>query len=434
MDQRLPGRLLIGLFCFLYLPLVWWHGWKLIGSGNVDFPSYYYGAKLAFVEKVTPYGPHAFDAASAQMWMQVNPYLYPPPSLLAFWPLAWMTFPIAKATFLIASHLCYLGSVWLLLRRITPLPKAEHLRDLTLLLGLGYLLLFDPMIVTLNVGQVNLIAVFFICLALAALRNGKASWQVALPLSVAILLKTYPVLLLIPLTFRRRFRDVALTCVFFGVFAAVATFVLPSNAWQTWLRDVVPAGGYANTAIATAGPWNQNINAWVTRLFVDTPFAQPLIPAQGIARPVGMGLALVVVGVTLWNSFQLRRGDRLSKVADEEIAMFLLMIFLVAPLSWEHHLVYILPAALLALRMLISGELRPGWATVVATALFIIAWKIPFDHPGLTRGWWTLLISIKFYAAIALWIFFVTRVRKASGVADRTASETGAGLVPAEVG
>ena len=92
------------------------------------------------------------------------------------------------------------------------------------------------------------------------------------------------------------------------------------------------------------------------------------------------------------------------------MAAFLLMIFLVAPLSWDHHLVYILPAAVLATRLITEGSTGRNAAFWVPVALFLIARKLPFAHPALMRGWRTLLISIKFYPVVILWLFFIGRL------------------------
>ena len=410
MSGRPSRQLLLGLFLFLYIPIAFHYGWVLLDGVSVDFPSYYHAAHLAFVEGKTPYGFSAFDAASAAMGRKVHPYLYPPPSLLAFWPFAKLSLTHAQAAFLAASHLCFLGSIWLMLAKLTPLPGDHRLRDLTLGAGTVYLLCFDPALATLGLGQVNLIALFFLCLALAALKREAPAWCIALPLSVAILLKTYPVLLLALLLFRRRFREILLTCVFFGMFAAITTLVLPIEIWTSWFKEVLPAGGYANNQISAAGPWNQNINGFVTRLLLANAFSEAPLAHPFLAKPVATGLALLVVCVTLFLSFRLSRRDDHRECADDEAAAFLLMIFLIAPLSWDHHLVYILPATLLVISLIMNGATSGTTAMLLVVALGLMAWKIPFDHPALMRGWWTLLISIKFYPVIVLWLFFVMRL------------------------
>jgi hypothetical protein len=116
------------------------------------------------------------------------------------------------------------------------------------------------------------------------------------------------------------------------------------------------------------------------------------------------------MGVTAALSFRLSKQGDYHKRWDDEMAAFLLMIFLVAPLSWDHHLVYVLPAAVRAIRLIADGSTSRKAAFAVPLALFLMARKLPFDHPALMRGWRTLLISIKFYPVVILWLFFIGRL------------------------
>jgi Glycosyltransferase family 87 len=347
------------------------------------------------------------------MGRKVNPYLYPPPSLLAFWPLAKLSLANGFAVFTIISHLCFLGSIWLILARLTPLPRDQGLRGIALCISLVYMLCSDAVSTTFWLGQVNLIVLFFICLSLAALKDGAPNWRIALPLSIAILLKTYPVLLLVPLLFRKRFRAVAFTCLFFGLFTAVAVLVLPVEVWSSYFTKVLPAGGYASNQIGSAAPWNQSISGFVTRLLLENNFIKTPLSLPYMAKPVATVLALIVMSVTMFSSFHFSwRGDSQRSAADE-IAAFLLMIYLIAPLSWDHHVVYVLPAAVLAIVLVISGATRGFLTAALVLALFLIGWKLPLDHPALNNGWWTLLISVKFYSVVVLWCFFLKRMHAA---------------------
>lgn len=406
---------IVALFVFLYVPFAYNFGWKFLTGGRIDYPSYHYAAVAAFAEHRSPYGPAAFQQLSKEIGRKVHPYLYPPPSLLAFWPLSKLTFSQGKAALLVASHLGYLWAIWLILVRLTPLPNERYRRELTLVLSSIYFFCFDPAIVTLALGQINLVVLPFLCLALVGMRQSAAAWRIAVPLSVAILLKTYPALLLIPLFVHRRYKTILLTCLFLAGFTALAALVLPLEVWGTWFREVLPQGGYANNTIAAAGPWNQNINGFISRLFLPNEFGDPPLVFPALAKPIGTVLALAVLGATTFFSFRASRRDpRDRAVGPYEIASYLLMIFLIAPLSWEHHLVYVLPAAGLGIRLLVTRELSRTETIVLLAALFLVAWPIPFADPALKHGWWTLLISIKFYAAVVLWTFFINRLRSVS--------------------
>jgi hypothetical protein len=411
-SARHSRQLLIALFAFFYVPVTYHYGAALLPRVLEDFPSYYHAARLAFVEGKTPYGFHAFDPITAELGRKVHPYLYPPPSLLAFWPFAKMSYAGGQALFILASHLCFLGSIWLILTKLTPQPRDERLREVAIALSIVYLLSFHPALATLGIGQVNHLAMAFICLALAGLKSGGPAWRIALPLSIAILLKTYPVLLLGLLFFRGKYAAIALTCAFFGALTGIAALALSAEVWTTWFAEVLPAGGYANEGISAAGPWNQNVNGFVTRLLLDNKFSDAPLDYPSLAKPIATGLVVIVAAVTALLSFRVSRRADYERHADDETAAFLLMIFLIAPLSWDHHLVYILPAAVFAISLLVRGSVRGTWATIaLIAALFLIAWQSPFDHPALMRGWWTLLISMKFYPVLVLWVFFINRLR-----------------------
>ena len=416
---RAQQRLVAGFLVVYGLALAF-YCYKLQARERVDFPTYYTAARITFAEGGNPYGPQAFAAASREMGRAIYQFIYPPPSLLALAPLAYLSYPAAKGAFSAVSALAYLGAIWLLLVRLTPLPSQEWRRLLFIAIAAGYLAIYHASIATLRIGQINLLTLLFLCLALLPMQSRAPAWRTALPLSIAILLKTYPALLLLPLLLRRRFKEIILTCVFYGIVALVAAAVLPSSAWVSWLFEIVPSGSYARDA-SFAEPGNQNINGFVTRLFLPNPFCEPMLNSPALARPIATALALLALGVTVLVSFlRQRRGDA-REDGDVEIAAFLLVIFLVAPLSWDSHLVLVLPAALLALSMLINGQLGRLEAVLVVAVLLLFLKGINLAHPALTKGWWTLLISIKFYAVLALWAFFIAKLARSGEVATSAA-------------
>jgi alpha-1,2-mannosyltransferase len=405
-------RFLWALFAFFYIPLIYYYGCILPPSIGIDYPSYFHAARFVFIEGKIPYGLDAFNGITGHIGGKVQPYIYPPPSLLAFWPLAKLSTENARLAFLTASHLAYLSSIWLILFRLTPLPRDERLRAIVLGLSLIYMLCSFSALDTLATGQINFVALMFICLALAALRQKAPSWQIALPLSIAIVLKTYPVLLLLPLLFRRRFRAIIYTCFLFAAFAAFATLVLPAHIWRSWFIEVLPLGGYANNRIPAAFCWNQSINAFVMRLFQEEYFSKAPLPYPLLAKPVATALVSLVIGATVFFSFRASRQLTRETRGDEDIAAFLLMIYLIAPLSWDHHLVYIFPAGVLAISLLGSGQIQGKSSVIIAAALLLLAWRIPIDRLDITRSWWTLLMSAKLYPVIVLWLFFLHRLHK----------------------
>ncbi len=409
-NARPIAKLLSAILVFYYIPAIYFYGWLAFPGIPIDFPSYYYASWVTFIAGKSPYGLDTFRIFSEVHGQWVSPYVYPPPSLLAFWPLAYMSLTKARTAFLVLSHICFLGSVWLMLTKLMPLSPHRRLREITLIVCLIYLLCFDPVYASLAIGQVNLIALFFICLTLVAIRKVALPWQVALPLSIAIVLKTYPVLLILPLLLRKQFRIVALTCAFFAAFSAISLLVLPAGTWNSWFTTVLPQGGYASDLVDAGYIWNQSMNGFITRLLRGTNLTEALFVYPFLARPVATVIALIALGVTAFFSYALAKRSDYERYKDDEMCAYLLVIFIVAPLSWDHHLVYILPAIVVVIDRLVCGSIRGIAAATLTGAVCLAAWKLPLDHPVFQHGWWTLLISAKFYPVVALWLYFLYRM------------------------
>lgn len=405
-------KFLIATFLFFYVPVAYHLGFNLIYGILLDFPSYYYAAQLAFTSSGSPYGFEKFQAVSAMLGRKVHPFLYPPYSLIAFWPFLPFTIQQAQSAFLVLSHLCFLGSLWLILFKITPVDVPTPRRELVIGATLVYVMVFDPALSTLAIGQINLIVLFFMCLALAAIKHDSAPWRIGLPLSLAILLKTYPVLLVLLLLFRRQFKAAFMTLAFLGSFILAAVASLRSEVWRDWFTLIAPFGRYGENAIAAAYVWNQSLNGFVTRLVMPSVFAISPLSQPSLAAPVTAFLAAMVTISTLGLSLLLARRPDCEHYHDDEMSVYLLMIFLVAPLSWDHHLVYTLPALAVVISRLISEKVTGVPGFLLLLSLFILAWKVPLDHPLLHAGWWVLLSSIKLYPVLILWLYFVTRLAR----------------------
>jgi hypothetical protein len=184
---------------------------------------------------------------------------------------------------------------------------------------------------------------------------------------------------------------------------------------------VAPTGGYGLrpfNLFLPVEPWNHSINGLMLFVQDRTPSLLGL-PTRYLTRPLTYLLAGAVAAVTVGLSYLSARKGTAAKTLDAEVALFLLMMFLVAPLSWEHHLAYVLPAALFAVHYLLGGGVRRGVAAAVIAALFVIAWDFPRDDMYLLKGWLAPLNTIKFFAAAGLWVFLAERlwegVRKDEG-------------------
>jgi len=424
------------VFCFFYIPLIYWSGWALHAKQVIDYPGYYLAAHNVFIDHTSPYGFDAFDSYAEAFGRWMPPYVYPPPSILAFWPLTFLSLKGAFVVFTLISHLCLLGSIWLMLVRLTPLPRQPLVRTVFLCLATAYVLCSDAVRITLELGQVNLMVLFLICATLAALQGRRSNWRIAAPLSIAILLKTYPLFLLILLLTRRRFKAAVLTLAYFGVFVALAAVAVPSYVWSSWLTEVVPAASstralaflFSHTPLNFT--WNQSVAGLLKRLLGDTLWGHSPLSFPGLAEPLIKIVDAALIGITSFFAFRFyKRRHPVDGVA-EDTAAFLLMMYLVAPISWDHHLVYVLPAAILALGFIVQEKVRGRAAFWLAVTLCVLAWRVELDVSLFQKQWWTLLGFVKFYAVAALWAFFAIRLARAS---SRVAEESSVPVMSQEL-
>jgi hypothetical protein len=80
-------------------------------------------------------------------------------------------------------------------------------------------------------------------------------------------------------------------------------------------------------------------------------------------------------------------------------------MFLAAPLAWDHHLAYILPAASVAIARFVFAPRRSIWRAVATAAVLVMAWPVTVGRIGpLLHGIGTVALSIKMFAVLALWV------------------------------
>jgi alpha-1,2-mannosyltransferase len=181
-----------------------------------------------------------------------------------------------------------------------------------------------------------------------------------------------------------RRRESGYAAAWIGLGIAVSLLLVPGVVWQDWLANVLPAGGYGRTPAGLFSPavsWNQSLNGYIARAFSEG--SAPLTYAVA-------GLVAAISGVAVW------QGSRIhADSLDRTMMVALPAMFLLAPLSWEHHLVYLLPACL----MVITARVVFPLARTTLFYLIGIGASVLIALDGLSR--------IKFYGVAVLWVLCV---------------------------
>ena len=418
-------RALVCLFVLLYVPYLFQQGYRRAAESPGDFPTLYWGAKMVFEEGRSPYVDGALQEVAERERRRIFPYLYPPPSLLAFYPFSTVTYDAAKVLLIVTNHACLLAVLYLLFLRIRPFEPPGAWRHFAAALMTVYVLNYYPVADNFAWGQINLMVLALVCFAWLAFKRGGHALSVAVPLSLSILLKTYPVLLLPLLIIRRRYAAAAWTAALVALYGLASWWVLPRGLWGDWLANVAPTGGYGlrpfNLPFIPVEPWNHSINGFMLFVQDRCPVVFGL-PTGFITRPLTYLVAGAVGAATLGLSLLSARKGEGERTLDLEVALFLLMMFLVAPLSWEHHLVYALPAALFAVHFLLTRRTSLPAAAGALAALFVVAWELPRDDLFPLQGVLGLSNALKFFAAFGLWLFLAKRMW--DGLKESSGQET----------
>ncbi len=449
MPEKESPRLVTWLLIFLYFIFIYNNGAKLLTLPYTDFPSFYYGARLVFVEKHSPYDEKRLkDAANAmeppkmfEAPRRIYPYLYPPPSLLMFYPLAKLHVGTAKLAILALNHVCLLFVIFAVLVPIAGFKSRELTTHLLPAFLAIYFFFSAGTLGTIALGQVNLFVMALLCVAWLGVLYDWPAWAIGVPLGIASVFKIYPVLFLALLVIRRRYWAAAATL---GVLLAVcgaSYLVLPHAFWHEWKTNVLPTGGYLKAPLGVFPPTlagNFGIAGFMSRLFLPPvlgmeanlpPPGPALIHHEALGRLLTYAVVAAACLATFAFAFMSSRLNDSSPVARKrriniEFSAFLVLTFLVAPLAWEHHLVYVTPALVIALLIVLRDrpELSGGWLpTGILLIACLLGWPLAFGKLPLPRVAQILIVSVKFYAVVALWLFLFAQFARRSPGGDMVA-------------
>ena len=185
----------------------------------------------------------------------------------------------------------------------------------------------EPVRETLGEGQLNMFIFALVLADVVALRRGRAWAGVGIGLAAALKLTPALFLVFLVLIGRRRAAVVAAGTALGATLLAFA--VDPGDSWDYWtstLWDTSRVGRLVN-------PWNQSILGLLAHV------SDPAQPSRLLWALLAAGVAVLglVRAVRVY-----RRGDDLAAVT-----LAGLTACLVSPISWVHHLYWVIPAVVL---------------------------------------------------------------------------------------
>jgi alpha-1,2-mannosyltransferase len=288
-------------------------------------------------------------------------FTYPPFAVLVLLPTALGSLTTAEVLFTVVSAAVVIGVTWSLLAPVA--QRHGWSRWFVVALAVPLVLAMEPIREALGWGQIGPFLLALVLADVAALRAGRRWAGVGIGLATAI--KVTPGLLLVYLLLTGRWRPAAVAvCTFLG--ATLLGFALrPHDSVEYWtsaLWDTGRVGAADRTA-------NQSIMGLLARA------ADPGSPD----RLVWAALATLAVVLGLW------RAVRAARAGDELVGVTVtgLVAVLISPISWVHHLYWVVPAVVVLIDVAAGTRLHrtaPAWlqerprtvATAAATGAVVV--------------------------------------------------------------
>jgi len=201
---------------------------------------------------------------------------------------------------------------------------------------------------------------------------------------------------------------------------ALSLLIAPAGSWGSWLTLV--AGSTSLTELppghsSIAAPWNRSIPGEIARLLTPNKFSQPLFDSPAASAWVSTGLVLALALATFWLLQDCIRAGWRSRAAPEprvvdlELSLLSVLVFLAAPASWTHHLVMLLPAALILLRDAVFDPRETvGSRLTAALVLAVLALTLDDLIPRDLRMSSQAIMALMTVAVLCLWLLLMQRL------------------------
>lgn len=291
-------------------------------------------------------------------------FTYPPFAALLFapWQRTFNSVGPVQTVWTMVNLAALVGLLVLSIHLVRPDLQRRTLWRVALALSLPALLL-NPVLITIGFGQVNLVVVLLVMWDLLSERR-IGRWQVPMGIAtgLAAAVKLTPLLFVPFLLLTRRFRA-AFTCM--ATFAAcefVTFAVSPASSKMYWTKALFAPGRAGDLSIVD----NQNLTAALDRVHHGIVPGAVVMPVLAIAAAAGLLLAAAAH----------RRSSPMLGVL-----ICAATCLLVSPISWAHHMVWVVPTIL----WLALAEDRPRLGRPIAAATAVLfwcapVWWVPYQH------------------------------------------------------
>ncbi|MGN5237568.1 glycosyltransferase 87 family protein [Rhodococcus sp. SJ-3] len=279
------------------------------------------------------------------------PFTYPPFAALTFLPLSVLSIHGTELALNLANLVLVYLAVWLCWRQLGYRDSAR-----TRLISIFLAVLFtwiEPVRMTIWLGQVNLI---LLVLVLWDLGRPERSRLRGIGVGIAAGLKLTPLFFIAYLAALRQWRAAVVATATFVATVLLGFVVIFSDSWRFWTSTIIRSERIG----LISSPANQSIRGILARTLhtEDPPMWLWLLCAGAVG----------VLG--LWAAYLAHRnGKRLLS-----LTVAGLTAPMVAPFSWGHHWVWVIPLLVLCLDQALRWRRWWGYLLPFAAAVPLLAW------------------------------------------------------------
>jgi len=304
------------------------------------------------------------DGGQIYDWLKPNSkygYTYPPFAALAMVPMAFVSWPVA---IVISCAAAVVTTGLLIYWLVDPIARREGwTRWFAFAIAVCLVAAFEPMRETFSFGQVNTLLLFLVAADLLwlAARGHKAA-GVGIGLATAI--KLTPGIFIVYLLVTRRWRTAITASATAAAATLVAAALAPDASRQFWTEMLWNTDRIGSLSFIS----NQSLEGVVARL-------DPVHPSTIV------WLVLVAATLAVW-VWRVRHAD-----VRTGLALTGVVGCLISPVTWVHHLVWLLPALILLFDRALAARDRRLIAFAIFTYGMLISrfvWIWERGSPGVS--------------------------------------------------
>ena len=324
------------------------------GSGSPDF-SFFYSAGYAWLSHTKPI------------------FIYPPTSLPFYGFFALFNIELAGSLWRITYLITFLAAIVSLGLTLEGVRRAYFVSLAGVLFFTSY-----PLLIMMNLGQVDLLVASLSVLSLAAQRAKRENASAVL-LSCATLLKGPPVLLLVYFAlYRRNLRYFGRFLLATAVIVSVSLTVVPLQLYGYYLQNIIPKVSADSAAIEI----NQSLLKYTSAAGLNST----LVAITGV---VIYSIFAVALG-----SRRLRKGSASQLRDDGMFLLNVLVLLLLSPRVWPGTYVWIILPTAFFLSNLLVRDVRILYLATICFAVFLLNSNLTQIFLQFSQAYTTLPLAI----------------------------------------